>query len=261
MTQDIKVCLPVKILDKQWAEKLLNGSVFMRSLFEFGVWNTDAKVKVKEMDNSFRRDIGEGLIRNINPKIGDSFFDSIFSSKEKAIIQNFWYIDESLKFIKIYCMYCLTYNTNKKEFERPDERIKDFGDTAVIFRNGKEFTNRVVQKLFDKFEDNVHFDMKQVLYYDISKDFGDFGIFWKGKGYEWQNELRMAVALLDCRDIKTDENGNRFGILLESIDPIKLEIGSIRDIAVAIPTEDLVKLKLPAGMVLPDYQDIMKQKI
>ena len=261
MTQDIKVCLPVNILEKQWAEKLLEGSVFMRSLYEFGAWNTDANVKGKEMDNSFRRDVGEGMIRNINPKTGDSFFDSIFSPQEKTIIKNFWYIDESLKFFKIYCMYCLTYNTNKKEFERPDERIKDFGDTAVIIRNGKEFTHRVVQKLFYGFGDNVHFDMKQVSYYDISKDFGDFGIFWKGKGYEWQNELRMAVALLDCRNRKIDENGNRFGILIESIDPIKLEIGSIRDIAVAIPTEELVNLKLPAGIVLPDYQDVMKQKM
>ena len=65
LTQDIRFCLPVKILEKQWAEKLLDGSVFMRSLYDFRI-----------MDNSFRGDINEGILRNINPKIGDSFFNT-----------------------------------------------------------------------------------------------------------------------------------------------------------------------------------------
>ena len=33
-------CLPVKITDKQWADKLQDGSVFMRSLYEYGSWSS-----------------------------------------------------------------------------------------------------------------------------------------------------------------------------------------------------------------------------
>ena len=42
-SQDICVFLPVKVTDRQWAEVLLDGSVYMRSLFDFGAWNTTAK--------------------------------------------------------------------------------------------------------------------------------------------------------------------------------------------------------------------------
>ena len=76
-TQDVKVFLPVKVLDKQWADKLLDGSVFMRSLYEFGKWNLDDKFKnqAKEMDNTFRGDINEGIVRVVDPQIGDPFFN------------------------------------------------------------------------------------------------------------------------------------------------------------------------------------------
>jgi hypothetical protein len=57
MSQDINYFLPVKIIDKQWADKLIGGSVFMLSLYEFGVWNLDAKIKgcAKEMDTNKKR--------------------------------------------------------------------------------------------------------------------------------------------------------------------------------------------------------------
>lgn len=30
--------IPVKITDKKWADKLVNGEVYMRALHEFGSW-------------------------------------------------------------------------------------------------------------------------------------------------------------------------------------------------------------------------------
>ena len=32
-------CLPVKITDKKWADMMQNGSIFMRSLYEYGSWS------------------------------------------------------------------------------------------------------------------------------------------------------------------------------------------------------------------------------
>jgi hypothetical protein len=59
--QDIRIFLPVKIYDRQWAEKLLDGSVFMRSLFEYGSWNK-AKYQTTEMNNPFRGGHSRGHI-------------------------------------------------------------------------------------------------------------------------------------------------------------------------------------------------------
>jgi hypothetical protein len=253
-SQDIKIFLPVKIYDKQWAEKLLNGSVFMRSLYEFGKWNFDAKTKglAKEMDNSFRGDINEGLAKIVDPKIGDAFFNSIFTPEIKAYIPSMWYIDDNLfKYLKIYSMYSLTYNKNERQFERPDERLRDFGDTAVIIYYPNEFVRRIHHGLFGRFGDNINFKIRQVFYYDLFKDFGDYDIFWKEKFYEWQKEVRMTVGLLDGNEARIDEKGRQFKALIPDINPLTLEIGSIKDIAVTIPTDDLVNLKLPPEIVAP----------
>jgi hypothetical protein len=254
-TQDIEVFLPVKILDGQWAEKLLTGSVFMRSLYDFGIWNFDAKIKgqAKEMDNTFRGDINEGLVRIVDPQIGDSFFNNVLPPEIRNFIPSMWYIDERLyKYLKIYSMYSLTYNKNKKQFEQPDERLADFGDTAVIIYYPDEFVRRIHKELYGRFGDNINFKIRQVSYYDLFKDFGDFDIFWKVKTFEWQKEVRMTVGLLDGSEIRIDENGRHLKALIKDINPLTLEIGSIKDIAVAISTEDLVDLKLPAEIILPD---------
>jgi hypothetical protein len=252
--QDIKVFLPVKIYAEQWAEKLLAGSVFMRSLYEFGLWNFDAKLKgqAKEMNNSFRGDISEGLVKIVDPKIGDPFFNSVLPPEIRTFIPSMWYIDQSLfKYLKIYSMYSLTYNKNEKQFEHPDERLSDFGDTAVIIYYPDEFVRRIHHRLYERFCDNINFKIRQVFYYDIFKDFGDFDIFWKEKKFEWQKEVRMTVGLLDCNEVRIDESGHQFKALIQDINPLTLEIGSIKDIAVAISTEDLINLKLPSEIVAP----------
>ena len=254
-TQDIKIFLPVKILDKQWADKLLAGSVFMRSLYEFGIWNADAKAKglAREMDNSFRGDILEGLAINVDPKKGDSFFNGIFTPETKAYIPRMWYYDEKLfKYLKVYCMYCLTYNKNKKHFEQPDERLRDFGNTAVIVYHPDEFVRRIHLALYKRFEDGINFKIREVFYYDITKDFGSFDVFWKEKQFEWQKEIRMTVALLDTNTVKIDEKGRQLKALIQDTNPLTLDIGSIEDITITIPTEDLVNLKLPAEFKIPD---------
>ena len=254
-TQDVKVFLPVKILDKQWADKLLDGSLYMRSLYEFGKWNLDekSKNKAKEMDNTFRGDINEGIVKVIDPKIGDPFFNSILPPEARKFIPSMWYIDEGFyKYLKIYSMYSLTYNKNQKQFEQPDEMLKDFGDTAVIIYYPDEFVRRIDKGLYDRFGDNIDFKIRQVFYYDLFKDFGDFDVFWKVKTYEWQKEVRITVGLLDGSETRIDEHGRQLKALIKSIEPLTLEIGSIEDISVTIPTEDLINLKLPAEIIAPD---------
>ena len=243
----VRLFLPVKITDKQWAEKLLEGSVFMRSLSEFGAWKIGTAKRAKEMNNNFRGDILEGIMRSVDPKIGDDFFNS-FDSEVRKHMMGAFYIDENIQYMK---MYCLTHNLNTKEFENPDKRLREFGDTAVIISNPNEFLRRIIQALVDKFGDSVIFDMKEVYYYDLLKDFGDFNIFCKAKQYEWQNELRIAIGLLDPSESIIDHDGQVRKLLVQDLTPLTLEFGSIRDIAVSIPVEDLIDLRLPVEIEVP----------
>lgn len=52
--------IPVKILDQEFANKLLDGEVFMRPLHEIGGWGRAKKQLDKQLDNNYRGDIHEG---------------------------------------------------------------------------------------------------------------------------------------------------------------------------------------------------------
>jgi hypothetical protein len=257
-SQDVSAFLPVKVTDRQWAEALLDGSVYMRSLFEYGAWNNVAKASgnAEEMNNVFRGDIHEGTIRNVDPKAGDDFYNTL-PPELRSLITNAWYIDVDLfPYLKVYCLYRLTYNISQKQFERPDERLKDFGDTAVIIHNPDEFLDRVLRRLYERYGDSFNFKMREVSYFDISRDYGDFDVFWKTTFYEWQKELRIAVGLLDGSKSIIDGNGRLLKPLIQDVSALTLDVGSIRDIAIPISTDDLINLMFPPIIGIPDYGSV-----
>lgn len=134
-------CLPVKITAKKWADKLQDGSVFMRSLYDFGSWSAIERHNRadSQMKDGVQGDIGEGIVKTVDPKVGDEFFNC-FDPEIRAVMKGMYYIDENFyQYSKIYCMYGLTYLIHEKRFEQPDERLLDFGDTAVIIYNPNEF--------------------------------------------------------------------------------------------------------------------------
>lgn len=63
---------PVKITDKQWADKLQDGSVFMRSLYEYGSWSAIERAKNSDtkMKDGIQGDIKEGVVRRVDPQKG-----------------------------------------------------------------------------------------------------------------------------------------------------------------------------------------------
>jgi len=257
---EMKAFLPVKITDNKWAELLMDGQVYMRSLYEFGVWNIDAKASgnAEEVNNSFRGDIHEGIARNIDPTIGDDFYNTL-PQEMRNVIKNAWYLDDNLfKYLKIYSMYCLTYNIIDNEYEPPDSRLSEFGDTAVIIYNPDEFLDRILLKLSECFGDNVNFKIDEVEYFDISGHYGDFySAFWKTNFYRWQKELRIAIGLLDGSTSMTDSSGRVVKPLIQDLSPLILNIGDIRDISISISTTDLIDLKLPPIIDTPDYTELI----
>lgn len=67
-------------------------------------------------------------------------------------------------------------------------------------------------------------------------------LFSKEMAYEYQNELRMAFCEL-ANDMFTINPDDKAGDIVPDLSPVKLQIGSIRDIAVAIPIDDFLELQ------------------
>lgn len=237
-------CIPVKITDKQWADSLQDGSVFMRSLHHYGSWSIVERTQSgdQQMKSGVQGDVGEGIVRRVDPKIGDEYFNR-FDPKVRALMQDCFYIDENIfQYCKVFCMYGLTYMIPEKRYQKPDERIREFGDTAVIILNPNEFLKRVLQALSRQYEDNFDFRLDEIHYYPPDY-YGLLDEFCKSVSFAWQNEMRMRVALLNPESKK----------LIQNTDNITVNIGDIRDISVQIPVEDLIQLKLPDPIQNPQF--------
>lgn len=55
---------------------------------------------------------------------------------------------------KIYCLYALEFDEETKSLIKPDRRIIEFVDTAVIIHNTKEFLSRVCYAMLDSFKND-----------------------------------------------------------------------------------------------------------
>lgn len=247
-------CLPVKITDKQWADKLQDGSVFMRSLYEYGSWSAIERAHANDatMKAGVQADISEGIVRLVDPKVGDDFFNSL-DPELRAVMKSCMYIEQDLyQYSKIYCMYGLTYLMDQHRYQTPDDRLIDFGNTAVIILNPNEFLHRLLCALARQFGDNVNFRLDEVHYYPPDY-YGDLDEFCKPLSYAWQNEMRIRIALLDGSNTILDKDGRTRKALIQDTNPITVDVGDIRDISIQVPTQDLIELKLPEIIREPNF--------
>ena len=164
-----------------------------------------------------------------------------------------FYIEDNIyQYCKVFCMYGLTYMIPEQCYQKPDERLREFGDTAVVILNPNEFLNRILQGLNRQYEDNFNFRLDEVHYYPPDY-YGPLDEFCKSASFAWQNEMRMRVALLNPESYIIDEQGRKRKELMQNRDSITVNIGDIRDISVQIPIEDLIQLKLPEQIQNPQF--------
>lgn len=119
MTSGEKPYYLVKFIDKKWADKLMDGAVFMRAIACF----EDISRRSLDSQNEFRGDVLEG----INYSFGNQF----------GLIDILTYRE------KIYCLYALEFDEEAGALIKLDNRIIEFGDTAVIIHNMGEFLHRI----------------------------------------------------------------------------------------------------------------------
>lgn len=223
-----KQFLPCKIVDRQWAEKLLDGEVFMRPLYEFGVWE-----KTNEINDPHRKDIMEGAVASFTNPDTVPFLKNL-DPAFKSAIKNVTLIDMGdLQFFKVFCLYCLEFKENKPIL--PDARVKDFGDTVVVFRDFNSFLLRFFQTILSRYEEHVVL-LDRINYYGINENRNLNPLFEKTKKYAYQNELRLAFCLSEKNKFYVPTKPEDNYRLIWNKERMIINVGDIRDIAYAIPT-------------------------
>lgn len=123
----------------------------------------------------------------------------------------------------LYCVYCVSSHgwANPLDF-KIDDRNAGFGEYCLMIKQPGVF----IQKIEDAIN---HFDYKVhtgfVDYYDKDNINDTISLFQKPLEFEYQKEFRFFI-----------EN--------EKIEPIKLNIGSMKDYSEIYKTEDIMKMTL-----------------
>jgi len=203
----------------------------MRSLFEDGViyMNTLEFYRTLEAHDE-RRDVNEGaervrnrqggVLKRKNPETGT--FEEIVQLTHSRIRE----LNSNLQQLNVYCLYYLKSEMPIKSLGAMiSQRTKlGFGDYAVIVVDAGEFVTRIRQAAINK--GFRHF-RSLVEYVDFSEEDVEVGPFVKDQAFVHQRELRIAVH--------TGENNGS---------AIKLEIGSLKDIAVMVPSGALDEISI-----------------
>lgn len=137
-------------------------------------------------------------------------------------------IPEWAKDINAYCLYGV-------QQESIDPRVREFGDTCVIFTKVEEFFSRVKKKLRNR---GYSFDVRAVEYVPQFFHNGRMGPNTKFSNFGYQSEVRITSRTCLRKDLC-------------------FEIGSLRDIARIAKLDELTPfLRRHAG--LPDGHPIMR---
>lgn len=244
----------VKVINKEWADKLMDGEIFMRAIACFG----DLSRRSEDAKNEFRGDSLEGFSRSFrdhhNPYTYIEHSDgsvSEISPNQVGLVDVLTYRE------KILCLYALEYSEENNQLIEPDPRILDFGDTAVIIYNPQEFLYRVCKEMLRRFGNDFWTSFMRVEYNVELSSGQPYNEFCKSPAYSWQKEFRIVLDLAQGKfDPTTLSEITDFarltfpGEIVEDTNPdsladsITLNIGDIRDICVSIPTADFVDKEL-----------------
>ena len=132
----------------------------------------------------------------------------------------------------VFCMLCIDPRTQRFAFsDEQREKLKSFGDTALIITDSDEFISRV-KNAANRQGITAYF--RPINYFDETEDYvnivasmfsGVWNVaFWKRKAYAYQQECRFVFL--------TNES---------PCDHIELDIGDISDISVIVPVEAALK--------------------
>ncbi len=158
--------------------------------------------------------------------------------------------------------YALEFDEETGGLIKPDNKILEFGDTAVIIHNTGEFLRRTCYAMLDRFGNDFWISFQRVEYdvnFSVEQPYDEF---CKASSYAYQNEFRIALDLAMgkfnpeiLKDVTDFARLTFPGKIEEDTNPdsLTLSIGDIRDISISVPSSDLLKddFMFPDGLTPP----------
>ncbi|MCM1334301.1 MAG: hypothetical protein NC084_08715 [Bacteroides sp.] len=167
--------------------------------------------------------------------------------------------DEYMAHESLFCLYALEKN-KKGEIIKPDIRMKQFGDTAVVILDAHQFIDRLITAINKQYGDIwIGYDrVKYEVDFAITSNYTEFS---KTVPYSWQNEFRIVVDIANGKFSKEVWDGMTEGekkILVEKEDrtpyeDLKLHTSGMTDFAKL--------MALNAGYTSSLYEDSGSEKI
>lgn len=203
MSETERMYLPVKFLKKQYADEMMQGRILMRPLKDVEAWESE----------------------------GQSVKDAPAAGKRRDPM-------DRQRLTHLFCMYRMQFDLEEKRFEDISEKMKEFGDTAVVILDPAEFFRRLAGWCGRCFGQRYQLAVGDVVYDSTYSGRRNDNFLVKGAEYSWQKEVRLAAVLSPnlilvrskydkCEDPNAEELWYT-------------EIGDLSDIAVEIPAEELV---------------------
>lgn len=235
--------IPVKITEKKYADKFIQGEIFMRALHEFGSWG-DISKKDEVVKNSYRGDLYSGVTAVFASPNDCCYFARL--AKEKNI-DNCCLIDESdIQYFKILSLYCWEFDDKMQRFIPPDYRMAKFGDTAVVITDFCEFLDRYAKALFKMYPKLISM-LDRVKVFDFSRTQWLNPLFCKHESQAYQNELRIAFGALEYNPFIVGVEPEEANSIILNYDPVTLQLGNLQDITVEMPIGAFMIGYLPEG--------------
>jgi len=213
----------VKILNKEYAQKFRNGEMFMRTIREFG--------KIEEQINNERSDAWEGVLQPLT---------------EKRKMGGLGRVSELRK---IFCMYSLDIDVERGCHSQVSERVKEFGNTAIVITDVNEFLKRYVRACKERYGEGHFVRYDRVRYEADLYDWDRYHEFMKRVRYSNQREFRLVLDVSNGKlplSMKTDwllSQGCAFDDKQHEdfeAKSILLDVGGIQGISIEISIDEFI---------------------
>lgn len=160
MSETERMYLPVKFMKKQHAGEMMQGRILMRPLKDFEAWESE----------------------------GHSVKDAPAAGKRRDPM-------DRQRLTHLFCMYRMQFNPEEKRFEDIPEKMKEFGDTAVVILDPAELFRRLAGWCERCFGQRYQLVVADVVYDSTYSDRRNENFLVKGAEYSWQKEVRLAAVL------------------------------------------------------------------
>ena len=190
-------------------------------------------------DKNLRGDKDESITQNWQSSRTEVVINGRHLKDVVGPIKFYFPQEDRHQFTNIFSMTALCIGDEVNDDKIFDDRIKGFGDEAIIIFDPKKFFLRLsesAKNLAD--EGNLqYFKGNIVKYFDFNTYHGDLDIFGKSQEYSWQKEWRLGVRSLN------------------HLDPFLLKIGSLKDIAEVVKIEDFFNGKIKISFAAKSHQN------